>query len=120
MLEFAGKKHIFDAFCNTLNPDDSKGRTFKESLSSEDLEEYFREDYSFLYFRFSEKALEQYPTIKKVLNFVLEYSYFPPMICFIDGKKIDIFKALEDDDQVNIEPVNQSGDYEVVNIFRTP
>jgi hypothetical protein len=110
LLEFAGEKHIFDACCNTINPDDPKERTFKESLSPEDLEEYFREDYSFWYFRLSEKALEQYPTIKKMLNFVLEYSYFPPMICFIDGKQIDVFKTIEEDENVNIEPVNQSGD----------
>jgi hypothetical protein len=111
LLEVVGEKHIFKACCNTIDPDDSKGRAFKETLSSEELEEYFREDYSFFYFRLSDKVYLQNPTIKMILNFVLSYSYFPPMICFIDGKLINPFKVLAEDEKGIIKSLRQAGDF---------
>jgi hypothetical protein len=111
LLEVVGEKHIFKVCCNTIDPDDSKGRTFKETLSSEELEEYFRENYSFWYFRLSAKALQYYPTIEKMLNFVLERFYFPPMICFVEGKQIDVFKVLAEDESGNLQPLRQAGGF---------
>jgi len=111
LLECVGEKRLFKACCNTVNPDDPKGRTFRETLSPEELEEYFRENYSFWYFRLSEKALQQNPTIKKMLTFVLEYSFFPPMMCFIGGKQIDVFEVLAENEKGIIKPLRQSGDF---------
>ena len=102
LLEFICEKPLYKDYCNTIDSNDSEGRTLQETLSPPELEEYFRDDYSFVFFRLSEKALEKNPTIKQIVKFIQRYSFWQPMFIFINGQLVDTSQLPAEDEDGNV------------------
>lgn len=89
MLEIVCEKAMDRIYCNMLDEDDLRGRTYEQTLTLEELEENIREcDYVF--FRLSESAFKQCSSLEQVMDLVSEYSFWPPLYVFIKGKLFDV------------------------------
>lgn len=88
LLEIICKKPLYKDYCNTIDSEDPKGRTLKETLTPSELEEYFRDDFSYVFFRLSDKVLKENTTIKQIVKLIQRYSFWQPMFMFINGKLV--------------------------------
>jgi hypothetical protein len=90
-LEMICEKSLFTAYGNKVDVDDPQGRTFKDTLTPDELEEYFRDDSMFIFFRISDSIFKKHSSLEDVLRLVRKYSFWPPMYAFIKGELFDTY-----------------------------
>lgn len=82
-----------------MDEDDEKSRTLKETLSQDELNEYFESDFSFIFFRLS--SLHKDKSLKDIIGLLRDYSFWMPQFIWCKGKLIDTYHIQAEDDEGN-------------------
>ena len=103
---------LYHDYCNAVDEFDPEGRPHKETLTPEELEEYFHDERDFMYFRLSEMAFKQNPTIRQIINFARRYSFWPPQYLFIKGQLVNVSELPATDENGTAKGVKLNGSFE--------
>ena len=95
-LEMLTEKQLFEIYVNSPDEDDEQNRPLKETLSDSELQEYFRDYCSFMYFRLAEPYAN-----KEVLALIRQYSFWMPQYIWLQGHLIDTYHLPAEDENGN-------------------
>ena len=103
ILDFLAKNKLTEIFGNFVDEDDPLGRRFKDTLSAEELEHEVQDYFEFEFFRIVPGACEF--SLKKVLSYLRDYTFWMPNYIWVKGELIDCFdlpSVDEDEDLVDL------------------
>lgn len=98
-LEALTENQLFEIYANSPDEYDEQNRPLKETLSDSELHKYFRDEYSFMYFRLVETHANK--PLKELLPLIRQYSFWMPQYIWLQGHLIDTYHLPAEDESGN-------------------
>ncbi|MCZ2798978.1 plasmid-related protein [Vibrio alginolyticus] len=97
LLAFVLRKNMFEIFANTIDEYDEENRPLKDTLTPQELNEYFSGDFEdYVFYRLSPNMSNR--PLKEILTVIRQHSFWMPRHLWVKGAYVDTYHIPTEDE----------------------